>query len=80
MMKFLKPLMRTGFPLSAKYSCDRPHLRITSVSRGLLAAFKACAQFGRVTGSPNRGKILLSKRVMAETWAPERVRTISPTV
>jgi Sigma-70, region 4 len=38
------------------------------------------AQFARVAGSPNRGRVLGSKRVMAEIWVPERVRTISPTV
>ena len=42
--------------------------------------FPRGAQFARVAGSPNRGKMLLSKRVMAQIRVPERVRTISPTV
>jgi hypothetical protein len=31
-------------------------------------------------GSPNLGRTAGSKRVIAETWVPDRVRTISPTV
>ncbi len=34
----------------------------------------------RVAGSPNRGRVPGSKRVMAEMRVPERVKTISPTV
>src|SRR5262245_32103250 len=37
-------------------------------------------QLERLAGRPNRGSVLASKRVMAETWVPERVKTISPTV
>ena len=37
-------------------------------------------QSGRVAGSPNRGTVVGSKRVRAEIWVPDRVRTISPTV
>jgi hypothetical protein len=43
-------------------------------------AFRGARSVQRVAGSPNRGKVLLSKRVMAQIWEPERVRTISPTV
>ena len=38
------------------------------------------AQSGRVAGRPNRGRVVGSKRVMAEMRVPDRVRTISPTV
>ena len=38
------------------------------------------AQLLRDGGSPNLGRTAGSKRVIAETWAPDRVRTISPTV
>ncbi len=31
-------------------------------------------------GSPKRGRVAPSKRVMAQIWVPARVRTISPTV
>ncbi len=37
-------------------------------------------QLLRDGGSPNLGRTAGSKRVIAETWVPDRVRTISPTV
>jgi hypothetical protein len=37
-------------------------------------------QLLRDSGSPNLGRTAGSKRVIAETWVPDRVRTISPTV
>ena len=37
-------------------------------------------QFLRDGGSPNLGRTAGSKRVIAETRVPDRVRTISPTV
>lgn len=39
-----------------------------------------CVQSERVAGSPNRGRMAGSKRVMAQIWVPERVMTISPIV
>ena len=36
--------------------------------------------YDSVRGRPKRGRVLASKRVMAQIWVPERVRTISPTV
>jgi len=37
-------------------------------------------QLLRNGGSPNLGRTDGSKRVIAETWLPDRVRTMSPTV
>ena len=37
-------------------------------------------QLLRDGGSPNLGRTAGSKRVIAEIWVPDRVRTISPTV
>ena len=37
-------------------------------------------QPGRLAGRPNLGRMPGSKRVMAQIWRPEKVRTISPIV
>ena len=47
---------------------------------GRLAWLTVGTQPGRLAGRPNLGRMPGSKRVMAQIWRPERVRTISPIV
>ena len=47
---------------------------------GLIYANARQLRLLRDGGSPNLGRTVGSKRVIAETWVPDKVRTISPTV